>query len=244
MKLTLFSLIAVTVIFAFAGVQPIAIYKDDLVAKWNTYQVEQNVKTEERLAQSKIEEQKRLEEKKKISEKTVTVPTPTFSVAPKIPTVVPKVTSAPLPTIETTALKNPNWAQLLDFLRADKTDEMPYIYPTFVCDNFASTLQSNAKKAGWRCAKVRLDMTGYTDPYKLGIASNAGHSCNAFETTDRGLVFIDCTGPIPGTPFPPNNDTVVSVVVGQRYRPVFLFPNSGWTIEDNMGTVTGIDIRW
>jgi len=187
-----------------------------------------------------------------------TTPIPTLA-TPVPPVAIPKPTFAPVPTTivppvaipipkpvqpSTPTLKDPTWNQLLSFLQADNTDALPYIYPTFVCANFASTLQNNAKKAGWRCAKVSLDMTGYTDPYHLGIGPNAGHACNAFQTTDRGLVYIDCTGPIMQYPHPPNNDTVVTVVVGQRYIPKFLFPNGGWSIPDNSGTVTGIDIKW
>ena len=175
-----------------------------------------------------------------------TIPPPVVAITP-IPAPVPKLTPVPIPTpIQPAmpALKDPTWNQLLSFLQADNTDALPYVYPTFVCDNFAFTLQANAKKAGWRCAKVTLDMTGYADPYHLGIAPNAGHACNAFQTTDRGLIFIDDTGPIMQYPHPPNNDTIVTVVVGQRYVPQFLFPNGGWSVADNMGTVTGIHINW
>ncbi|MFC2016683.1 hypothetical protein ACFLUF_03105 [Chloroflexota bacterium] len=61
MKLTIFSLLAVTVVFAFAGVKPTTSYKDDVITKWDTYWAEQKVRTEERLAQAKVEEQKRIE---------------------------------------------------------------------------------------------------------------------------------------------------------------------------------------
>ena len=63
MKLTIFSLLALTIIFAFAGVQPISSYKDNIITKWDIYWAEQKVRTEERLAQEKIEEKKRIEEK-------------------------------------------------------------------------------------------------------------------------------------------------------------------------------------
>jgi len=64
MKLTIFSLIAVTAVFAFAGVQPISSYKNSVITKWDTYWAEQKVKTEESLAQAKIEVQKRIEVQK------------------------------------------------------------------------------------------------------------------------------------------------------------------------------------
>ena len=156
-------------------------------------------------------------------------------------TMVSTTTAIPLLPV----LKNPTWSQLLVFLEADKTDEIPYNYPTFVCDNFASVLQSNAKKAGWRCAKVTLDMTGYNDPYRLGIASDAGHACNAFETVDRGLVYIDCTGILDGYPHPSSCDKIVDVSVGGRYIPIAIFPEYGWSDSwEDMGRVTKISVKW
>lgn len=64
MKITIFSLLAVTIVFAFAGVQPMSSYKDDVITKWDTYWAEQKIRTEERIAQAKIEERKRIEEQK------------------------------------------------------------------------------------------------------------------------------------------------------------------------------------
>lgn len=37
MKLTIVSLLAITIIFSYAGVQPLAQYKDSLITKWNIY---------------------------------------------------------------------------------------------------------------------------------------------------------------------------------------------------------------
>jgi hypothetical protein len=209
-----FNLLLVVVVLSFLGVEPLSTYKNSLLDKLSD--VSQSAQQEDNNATS-----------------TAVITTPIT----KVTTPITK-TVAPAPT-----LKNPSWSQLLDFLVADKTDEIPYNYPTFVCDNFASTLQSNAKKAGWRCAKVTLGMVGYTDPYRLGIAQDAGHSCNAFETVDRGLVYIDCTGNLPGVPCPPNGDSIVNVVVGNRYIPEYIFPNGGWYFDD-MGVVTKISVRW
>jgi len=60
-------IIAMLVVMAFAGVQPMSSYKDNVISKWNTYWTEQKVKTEENLAKAKIEEQKEIEEQKRIS---------------------------------------------------------------------------------------------------------------------------------------------------------------------------------
>jgi len=90
---------------------------------------------------------------------------------------------------------------------------------------------------------VRYD--GYSDPYHLGISSDAGHVCNAFKTTDRGLVYIDVTGVPAGSPHPNRCVKTVNIQLGQQYIPVSLFPESGWNNTwDSMGTVTSINVKW
>ena len=116
--------------------------------------------------------------------------------------------------------------------------------PPNICADFAERLHNNAEMAGIRCAYVSLDMVGYTDPYDFGIASDAGHACNAFETTDRGLVFIDCTGDSDNYG-PANHDTIVVVEIGKEYNPDYLFPSGGWYIPKGlMGIVTDIFLTW
>lgn len=153
-------------------------------------------------------------------------------------------TKAIIPTsaIPEVTLVNPSWEQLKSFLLADKTDELPYRYPTFVCDDFANTLQKNAEAAGWKCAKVVVQLSGYPDWYKYGIPSDTGHSCNAFQTTDRGLVYIDCTGLPDGTYNPGNCDKTVNIEIGKDYVPQSIF---GFGLYwQNCGKVTNINVQW
>ena len=58
MKITVFSLICVFLIFAFAGVPPMSVYKDNLVTSWNTFQAER----EEERKQAEAEQEKELPE--------------------------------------------------------------------------------------------------------------------------------------------------------------------------------------
>jgi len=62
MKLTAFTVLVIIVIFAYAGVQPAATYKNELITNWNKYWTEQTIKNEEKAAKAKIEEQKRIEQ--------------------------------------------------------------------------------------------------------------------------------------------------------------------------------------
>jgi len=136
-------------------------------------------------------------------------------------------------------LKDPSWSQLLDFLLADDTDSHPYVYPTFVCEDFAEMLQSHARSAGWRCAIVNVQLSGYPDWFGYGIPSNTGHACNAFNTPDRGLVYIDDTR-TPGAG-PTNQDNIVDIQVGEEYIPMALFPSPGWESASlSMGVVVSI----
>ncbi|MBA7574108.1 Chaperone protein DnaJ [subsurface metagenome] len=160
---------------------------------------------------------------------------------------------------------NPSYSQLITFLQQDITDQFPYqdtffipgfYYPPAenyidleyirdiingvaqpsdprVCADFAERLHNEAEMAGIRCAYVEIEFAG--DDY--------GHALNAFQTTDRGLIYIDDTG-IEGYG-PSNCDTTVDVQVGQQYIPISLFPEPGWdTTWGSMGIVTDILITW
>lgn len=76
------------------------------------------------------------------------------------------------------------WQELMDFLSQDPTDEDPYIQDLYMCGTFAESVYNSAGAVGIRAAWVSLDIRG----------RDIGHALNAFFTTDRGLVFVDCTG--------------------------------------------------
>lgn len=87
---------------------------------------------------------------------------------------------------------DPTWDQLKDFLLVDPTDENDYLPGIRVCAEFAAELHNNAEAAGIKAAWVSLDFED----------DSSGHALNAFNTTDYGLVFIDCTGGIPSVQLP------------------------------------------
>ncbi len=160
---------------------------------------------------------------------------------------------------------DPSYSQLVSFLQQDSTDQFPYVYTVstpgvyygsaeshvdleriqdivdgvaepgdpHVCSDFAERLHNNAELAGIRCAYV-----------SLGLAGSEGHACNAFQMTDGGLVYIDCTG-IPDSYGPDNSDKVVDIQVGEQYDPEYLFPSGGWYIPGGtMGEVTDLQVVW
>jgi len=128
---------------------------------------------------------------------------------------------------------NPTWAKLLDFLLKDETDEHAYVSGIYVCGDFARDVHNNAERAGIRTAYVAVR---FASDY---------HALNAFKTTDRGLVFIDCTGLLASEPGPSNRDKTVDVRLGRSYVPKSLFSESGWSVTwGNMGTVRDVEIYW
>ena len=133
--------------------------------------------------------------------------------------------------------RNPAWAELKAFLQQDDTDKRKYEVASFTCGDFAEMLHNNAEAAGIRGALV-----GVTLKPNYPSGETIKHSLNAFETTDRGMVYIDVTSSSQGI----NADKVVEVVVGKDYVPVSVFPNADsstcWT---NMGRIESIDItQW
>ena len=93
----------------------------------------------------------------------------------------------PIRLINSEEADNPSFDELVAFIYADDTNMMPYIKggpEAFVCSDFAERLHNNAEAVGIKAGWVSID---YAD-------DSIGHAVNVFETTDMGLVFIDCTG--------------------------------------------------
>ena len=158
---------------------------------------------------------------------------------------------------------NPTYAQLVSFLQSDTTDEYPYIYTNQVggsyygtaeshvdlqniqniidgidqpknpdvCADFAEMLHNDAEMDGIKCAYVCIDL------------STGGHAIDAFQTTDKGLIYVDDTG-VPAGTGPSRCVKTVSLAVGQEYQPVSLFPEAGWGAWDDMGTVISFQVYW
>jgi len=147
-------------------------------------------------------------------------------------------------------LRNPTYAELVAFLAEDKTSEHPFevrywiwseetpgekVYiteeevealeakgddnyynePVFVCTDFSLMLRENANRAGWRCAVL-----------SVGFLL---HVRNAFETVDRGLVWVE-----------PQSDVLLKPVT-DRYTPYPIrFGDEGGTMRPDFEGWEGI----
>ena len=85
-----------------------------------------------------------------------------------------------LERLEQSALVDISWPELKEFLEQDDTDRLAYVENGFDCSGFAITLRDSAARCGIRCAYVEIE-----------FAVEGGHALDAFETTDRGLVYVD-----------------------------------------------------
>jgi hypothetical protein len=106
------------------------------------------------------------------------------------------------------AAKDPTLAAVIAFVKADRTNQIPYVPGTFVCSEFAVRLHDNAERAGLRAAIVFVS-----------FATGPGHALIAFHTRDHGLVFVDCTGGTADNPAsgPGGFDTFGYLVKGRPY---------------------------
>jgi hypothetical protein len=115
-----------------------------------------------------------------------------------------------------------SFVSLLDFIRQDPTDQLTYVerdnpegLTPFVCSDFAEMVHNHAESAGIRAGYVSIDW----------VDGEIGHAINAFNTTDQGLVFIDCTGPSQYSQLeesannlaPDSWDKVAYLLIGHKY---------------------------
>lgn len=77
--------------------------------------------------------------------------------------------------IEEKELFNPTYNQMILFIKDDKTDLNKYNNDTYVCQDYCFDIIRNAKE----------------DNFKAGFVTFSDHSIICFNTTDRGLYFIE-----------------------------------------------------
>jgi len=101
----------------------------------------------------------------------------------------------PIRLIDNPHATNPTYAELVAFLEEDDTDEHLYVPPStyrgnlkilipYDCADFAEEVHNNAENAGIRAGFVSVSFQG----------GGEEHALNVFETSDKGLVFVDCNG--------------------------------------------------
>ncbi|MEM2954676.1 MAG: hypothetical protein QW625_01845 [Candidatus Nanoarchaeia archaeon] len=105
-------------------------------------------------------------------------------------------------------LKLITWSELKAFLELDDTNKLIYDNKTFDCTGFAIELFKRARNAGIKAGFVEIEYEN----------EKAGHSLNVFETTDKGLIFVDVVGDEEGTGW----DKIAFVKPGKKYFAIAL----------------------
>ncbi len=85
--------------------------------------------------------------------------------------------------MENSSAHDPSYEELLNFLKNDDTVKNKYVSPNFTCADFAVELQNHAESQGIRCGFAGISF----------LNSKFGHAMDVFDTTDKGLLYVDTT---------------------------------------------------
>jgi hypothetical protein len=158
---------------------------------------------------------------------TATAQTPTPTPTPFPTSLIPTTKPAAPPAPSTPTLKDPSYYELLNFLKADDTDQINDL------NNVPYIVQKNARVAGWNCATVLIT----TNKFSITL--------NAFNTTDKGIIYInDRKGSVIGqTGGFYNWDRKITVEVGKAWICEYLFTPS--MADGTIAVITAIGpLQW
>jgi len=120
-------------------------------------------------------------------------------------------------------LRNPTYWEMRGFLMNDWTQTTVYDLNNYNCVDYSIDVVNNAEAQGIRAAIVLLE---YNEP--------TGHAIVAFDTTDRGLVFVE-----------PQSDLTVYPVVGKRYQDCIpLLPGYEYPPSLPNDVIESIEVIW
>ncbi|PIS17551.1 MAG: hypothetical protein COT59_00070 [Candidatus Nealsonbacteria bacterium CG09_land_8_20_14_0_10_42_14] len=91
----------------------------------------------------------------------------------------------------------PTYQEVIDFVAMDFTNKHKYVIPDYQIINFAADLNNSAEKWGFRAATVYLKFTSYQPWYLV-----------AFETTDKGIIYIS----------PTTDEVAPEPVIGESFK--------------------------
>ena len=113
------------------------------------------------------------------------------------------------------AIRDPTFNEAITFTTVDRTDEKAYS-DNYTCVDFAAEFKENAFQAEYRCGFVYIEFV------------EGAHSVVCFDTTDRGLIFIE-----------PQSDEVVILNMGEPY-----YDRTTYDPPDFDDTITRFVIIW
>jgi hypothetical protein len=106
----------------------------------------------------------------------------------------------------TYTLRDPSYAEMMDFLKGDKTDQNRYDESSYVCYDFARDVCNHAMDLRLRCGFVYITFRNAISS-RLQALPTSAHAIVCFNTTDKGLIFIEPMEDLPikleiGKPYP------------------------------------------
>ena len=135
------------------------------------------------------------------------------------------------------AAKDPTYKELIDFIKNSNIDSTPYS-DNYQCGNYAQDIFNEASISGIKSSYVQLF-------FDLG---RFNHAINGFNTTDKGLIFIDCTNYgmwkkfNKSTPIRLNSsDKLFTLELGKESEITSIDTGLRW---ETLGTLTGMEIYW
>jgi hypothetical protein len=125
---------------------------------------------------------------------------------------------------------NVSYRAVIDFVLRDQTDRLIYNDSCFVCIDFAVAVHDNAERQNVTAGVVTCEI------------GDTLHALNIFNTTDKGLVYIDCTGGRAGEPVH-DYDKIASI--DRRYKVEPIEDISPYCyVSDRNDMVTNIHVYW
>lgn len=118
---------------------------------------------------------------------------------------------------------DPSYEELLEFVLTDETNRCKYSDPFFMCGDFSQVVHTNAENGGIRCGMVLIE---YENDDEL-------HMLNVFNTTDKGIIYIDCI----------EYDARVVLEIGNVPEYYYLY-NDDWLVSSWDIKVSGVTIYW
>lgn len=96
-------------------------------------------------------------------------------------------------------LKDPTYQEVKTFIEKDQADHNVWQYGVYNCCDFTADVIDRAQQVGLRCGAVWVQLENT-------VAEDYLHALVAFNTTDRGAIFIE-----------PQSDEEVTLEVGELY---------------------------
>lgn len=82
-------------------------------------------------------------------------------------------------------IRDPTYREMMNFLERDNTNQHKYLFPYYVCGDFAWDVWYSARKENIRCAYIGINLK-YIPHYH-----DTGHVLVMFGTIDKGQIYIE-----------------------------------------------------